>query len=1058
MPRSPAKAPEVEIRLLGRFEVVRGSEPLPLPASKKSRALLAYLVATARSHLREQLCELLWEAPDDPRASLRWSLAKVRPLVDDADTKRLTTDRDEVAFEPKGAKVDVVTLRADLSGGPLVASIASLRRAALVFRGEFLEGLELTGCYRYHEWWIGERERMRALRVSVLGQLIERLHDTPDEALEYARQLLSLDPLSEAAHIQLIRLLGAMGKTREAVAQYERCKRVLLAELGREPSADLKLARMSVSPARSSPSSDGSSQEASPPRSSSPPDSAYVAVPDSIQTPKLVGRKRELAKLEAMVLDTLAAKEHGGIEVVGEPGIGKTRMLEELARAVKKTGGLVLFGRAFEAETVRPYGAWIDALRSVRRPELTPAVRADLLPLLPELGVAPPLAGDRNRLFDAVTHLLSALAKPSAPCLVILDDLQWFDEASAALLHFAIRALSRSRVLFAFGARPSELHDNPVAQRLLRSLTRERRLLEIVLGPLAEDETMELVRAVAGEVEAERVFVESEGNPFFALEIARALASGDEPMSTSFEQLVSDRFDRVGAQARALLPWAAALGRSFRSHLLGDVAPLAAIDLDAGIEELERRGILRSASSPDGSTTYDFSHDLIRQAAYRQTSEPRKRLLHLQIARAMSKAPDPTGAMAADVAHHAALGGDDELCARACITAGERCIRIFANAEAQALADRGRQRLDRLAPQIRIPLHLGLLRLSVEAGMWRTCARELESELTRAVAEAQSVGLSAEVARGWELLSEVHEELGDFRKAQKSIVLSERASRDTDPATRARAIARAGRCLAQFEREIPRAEALLEEATQLCTSIRVDLPDISMGLGLIEYQRGDYESAERLLEKGWKTAELLPDHWLAYESLSRLVMLLLERGSADVALSRCSELEPLAKKLGEGSEVPFAATLKALARLALGVPEAPGEVDRALDSLRAIDTKGHLAYASNFVADIEIASGALDRAKRRAEEALTAAEVIGRRTEVARARSLLSRIALMSGDIDSARAHIEAVRADLADPLVLAASARHAILAGASELGMVMSVELANLPVVPAAGLFEKEN
>src|SRR5882757_9638959 len=123
MPRSPAKAPEVEIRLLGRFEVLRGNEPQALPASKKSRALLAYLVATARSHLREQLCELLWEAPDDPRASLRWSLAKIRPLVDDADTKRLAADRGEVAFQPNGAKVDVVALRAELPGGPVVASI-----------------------------------------------------------------------------------------------------------------------------------------------------------------------------------------------------------------------------------------------------------------------------------------------------------------------------------------------------------------------------------------------------------------------------------------------------------------------------------------------------------------------------------------------------------------------------------------------------------------------------------------------------------------------------------------------------------------------------------------------------------------------------------------------------------------------------------------------------------------------------------------------------------------------------------------------------------------------
>src|SRR4029434_1956129 len=106
---------------------LRDGETQPLPASKKSRALLAYLVATNRSHLRERLCELLWEAPDDPRASLRWSLAKVMRPVKNEYSPRLGGERGELAFEPRGAKIDVVELRAELSGGPVVASIVSLR-------------------------------------------------------------------------------------------------------------------------------------------------------------------------------------------------------------------------------------------------------------------------------------------------------------------------------------------------------------------------------------------------------------------------------------------------------------------------------------------------------------------------------------------------------------------------------------------------------------------------------------------------------------------------------------------------------------------------------------------------------------------------------------------------------------------------------------------------------------------------------------------------------------------------------------------------------------------
>src|SRR5438477_9099400 len=115
----------LEIRLLGRIEILRDDRPAPLPASKKSRALLAYLVATARPHLRERLCELLWDAPDDPRASLRWSLAKVRPLVDEPGVTRLVGDRDELFFDAKGVTIDWIVLRDELAPAPAVASIES---------------------------------------------------------------------------------------------------------------------------------------------------------------------------------------------------------------------------------------------------------------------------------------------------------------------------------------------------------------------------------------------------------------------------------------------------------------------------------------------------------------------------------------------------------------------------------------------------------------------------------------------------------------------------------------------------------------------------------------------------------------------------------------------------------------------------------------------------------------------------------------------------------------------------------------------------------------------
>jgi DNA-binding SARP family transcriptional activator len=1013
---------DLSIQLLGRLEVRRGAEPSSLPASKKSRALLAYLVATARPHLRERLCELLWEVPDDPRASLRWSLAKLRPLVDDGPTVRLVGNRDELVFESRGARVDIVELRDELGAGPEAASIESLRRAAQLFRGEFLEGLDLTGCYRYHEWWIAEREKTRATRLAILEQLISRLHDVPEEALEYARQRLALDPLAESAHLGVIRLLGSMGRTREAIAQYDRCKRLLLAELGAEPSAELTAMRVGLS-----------ARVTAPRPTSVPPAATAPAALSPRETLPIVGRLRELERARAVIEEAASGREHPALQVIGEPGIGKTRLLEEFGHLVRARGGMLLSGRAFEAEAVRPYGPFIDALRSVALPQLPLDIAHDLRPLLPELpdgspSERSPASGHSNRSFDAVTRVLPLIGRPGVPVLVVLDDIQWFDEASAALLHFAVRALSCTQVLFALGVRPAELHDNPTVMRVLKSLARERRIEQLALLPLDAAETQALVAAAVHGADASRVYADSEGNPFFCLEIARALEAGEAPLSRSLEDLIGDRFDRLGPTAAQLLTWAAALGRSFAPDLLAKVVPFPAADLVTGIEELLRRGILRSVPSAEAAFHYDFAHDLLRQAAYRKTSEARRQLVHAEIARLLSQLPDANGLLAADVAHHAALGGNDELCARACIAAGQRCIRVFANLEAQALADRGRQRLDRLASEVRIPLQMGLLRVSIESGGWRLCSREIESDLTQTILEAQSAGLLCEVTAGWELLSELHEEIGDTASAQQSLALSEQASRDADPETRARAIARAGRCLAQLEQDMPRAKALLEEAVGLSANLKLDLPDISVGLGLIRYQEGEHEASLRLLEGGFAGAARQKSHWLASESLSRLVMVLLERGRLDLASDRCSDLEALAAKLGDGSELPFARTLSALTKVARGDDDGAAAIECALASLRAIDTKGHLAYALNFMANLDLGTGDLERAKLRAEEALRAAEAVGRRTEVARARTVLGHVAHRTGAVASASAELAALRDDIDRPLGLAATVRRAVL------------------------------
>src|SRR3954454_15962780 len=121
------------IRMFGELEVARGAETLVLPPSKKTRALLAYLVATGRPHRRERLCELLWDVPDDPRGALRWSLSKLRSLGGGGGEPLLAADRDSVAFNPAGAAVDLLAVRERLAGGVGATSTEDLEEIAAAF-------------------------------------------------------------------------------------------------------------------------------------------------------------------------------------------------------------------------------------------------------------------------------------------------------------------------------------------------------------------------------------------------------------------------------------------------------------------------------------------------------------------------------------------------------------------------------------------------------------------------------------------------------------------------------------------------------------------------------------------------------------------------------------------------------------------------------------------------------------------------------------------------------------------------------------------------------------
>ncbi|MCK0168036.1 alpha/beta fold hydrolase [Jannaschia sp. S6380] len=205
----------MQITLLGVLEVSRAETALPLPSSRKARALLGYLAATSRPVRRERLCELFWDLPDDPRGALRWALSRLRSVVDD-DAERIQADRERVAFLPQGARVDWAVIRARLRDDPPLLPLPDLREMAEALSRPLLEGLDAAGDEDWRAWLTAEREDARLLHLDVLRRLALHPAVAQDEALAWARRWTAATPLDVKAAQGLVGALAAVGRQEEA--------------------------------------------------------------------------------------------------------------------------------------------------------------------------------------------------------------------------------------------------------------------------------------------------------------------------------------------------------------------------------------------------------------------------------------------------------------------------------------------------------------------------------------------------------------------------------------------------------------------------------------------------------------------------------------------------------------------------------------------------------------------------------------------------------------------------------------------------------------------------
>jgi DNA-binding SARP family transcriptional activator len=955
----------LQLKFLGDLEVVRDGETMALPPSKKTRALLAYLALNSRSFRRDRLCELLWEIPDDPRGSLRWSLSKLRRLVDDHDRERIVADRAGVRFDATGVEIDVDALKRIANGQLAGTATDTLEDAASRFRGHFLEGLELSNFHDFHAWCVAEREAITQSQARILSELTARLGSDSERALPYARALVGICPYEESARADLIRLLVARGRIDEAEQQYELGAR-MLKEVGAEPTGALYRA-LRGPPGGARPAARGEPRPAAAPRLKT--------------TGTLFGRDGEVERLTG-AFERAARDRHGAVVLLrGEAGIGKSRLLEVAAALAHRAGAITLAASAFESESIRPFALWIDALRA-----LDPRSVPDIFG-----------AGDndnRDRLLSGLSNLIAAKAR-DAPVVLLFDDVQWADESSAAALHYVARTNRDEPIFTVLAAREAELRDNGPMQRALRELRHADLLEEIRLAPLSEAALQQLIAERAPGANSEQLSKECGGNPLLAVELARAEVEGN--VGSSLDELVRERLARFDADGVEVLHWAAVLSPRIALATLVRVAGIEASRVGDVLDAAERQSMLIATERG-----FRFSHDLVARSIYTEISPARRKTMHRRAAELLEQDTVQDIERAADLAHHASQSGDAGLAARAMVSAGRLCLRFFANEEALSLARKGLQLAEQLSAAERVCLTLELREIMLTAAPvddWESAAAEFGALAEQALDH----GALSHARLGYHMSSFVRWMHGQWSGVREEILQAERVTRGGTDEEHVVGMAEAAKCLAMIERDLTEADAMLMEAQSLAVRKRISHHAIPAALGMLRFHENRFEEAENLFKEARTLAKSAGDRVNEFQANEYLAMIDFERGRYDSARTHCAALLEIGTKLREGSEAPFARALDALCRYALEDDAAP--LDAALDELRIVDAKHRLAYTLTRAALLDMERGRLDDALERAREALGYAEALDRATEMMLAHVALARAHQAANDTEAFERH-----------------------------------------------------
>jgi DNA-binding SARP family transcriptional activator len=624
------------VQLLGPLEVRRDGELIDLGGPQPRLVLARLLVADGRVVPTGALLDALWgeRVPESASGTLQSYVSRLRKALGPDGAQLLRFQSGGYLLEVGSAQVDArrfVELAGEgsarLAAGRYEEAARLLRDAEALWRGDALADIDAEFARTAAIGW--DERRLTVAEDRYEAELRAGRASTVVAGLAEA---VAAAPLRERLRGLLALALYQSGRQADALAVLDEGRRLLADELGLEMSRELRALQASIL---------GQDAALEPPQA--PPTSplALADPPRAFASGDLIGRTAELRVVRSALREALAGTGARTLVVEGEPGIGKTRLTQELVRQAEASGALTLAAGTLETGAAPVYGPWLQVFRLAQRwPAALPEAADDLA-----ARAAQPLGGTSAvaaAVADSVAEIARSLAAEQGLVLVI-EDLQWADPASLDLLTAIGPRLYSAPVVIAVTVRDLELGRDDAVVEALAQLTRQAGTRRIRLRGLTRRESGELLgqitgTAVAAEVVA-AVHERSEGNPFFTTELGRLIAEPGsleagavvvDVVPSSVRDVLQRRVGRLPEPTRRLMEVAAVLGRETHVALLARVADRS---LDDCLDDLEHALVHRLLEVPPTAPgSVRFAHALVRETLAEGMSSLRRARLHLRAA------------------------------------------------------------------------------------------------------------------------------------------------------------------------------------------------------------------------------------------------------------------------------------------------------------------------------------------------------------------------------------------------------------------------------------------